>query len=205
MKLWLLRHARPLVDSGICYGALDVAADEAATQEAAQQAAMELPAGLLVWYSPLQRCERLAQCLHGLRPDLSMQPEPRLREMDFGCWEGVPWVDIPRTAVEAWTADFAHHAFGGVESTQAVMARVGDALADFRAALGRAGHTQGLWISHAGVVRCMRLLAAGVRQLEDASQWPLEGLAPGRLTVLSLAAVRPDGGRQKTRGRASRH
>lgn len=186
MKLWLLRHARPLVDSGVCYGALDVAADGAATLDAARHAAQTLPAGLVVWYSPLQRCEHLAHVLCGLRPDLAMKPEPRLREMDFGCWEGVPWAEIPRAALDAWTADFAHHAFGGVESTQAVMARVDDALADFRATLGGAGQSQGLWISHAGVVRCVRLLAAGVRQLQTASQWPQEGLAQGELTTLSF-------------------
>jgi alpha-ribazole phosphatase len=56
MKLWLLRHAQPLVDSGVCYGALDVAADEAATHVAAQGAAQALPPDLLVWHSPLQRC-----------------------------------------------------------------------------------------------------------------------------------------------------
>lgn len=186
MKLWLLRHARPLVDSGVCYGALDVAADAAATLDAARQVAQVLPAGLAVWYSPLQRCERLAQCLQGLRPDLTVKPESRLREMDFGCWEGVPWAEIPRTALDAWTADFGHHAFGGVESTGAVMARVAAALADFRGGLDHTGSTQGLWITHAGVVRCVRLLAAGVQQVNDASQWPTEGLALGALTVLSM-------------------
>lgn len=186
MKLWLLRHAQPLVDSGVCYGALDVPADEAATQQAALQAAQELPKGLLVWYSPLQRCERLAQVLQGLRPDLVPKPEPRLREMDFGCWEGVRWADIPRTAMDAWTADFGHHAFGGVESTQMVMARVGAALADFRRTLAQTSQSQGLWICHAGVVRCVRLLAAHVQQVQDAAQWPVQGLAPGALTALSL-------------------
>lgn len=186
MKLWLLRHARPLVDSGVCYGALDVSAEEVATQQAALQVAQELPAGLTVWHSPLQRCERLAQCLQGLRPDLMPTMEPRLREMDFGCWEGVPWADIPRAALDAWTSDFGGHAFGGVESTRMVMARVAQALAEFRSTLDRVGQTQGLWITHAGVVRCVRLLAAGVQQVQDASQWPTEGPAPGALTALSL-------------------
>lgn len=186
MKLWLLRHARPLVSSGVCYGALDVEADEAATLAAAQQAAQELPLGLTVWYSPLQRCEHLAQVLYGLRPDLVLRSEPRLREMDFGCWEGVPWAEIPRAALDAWTADFGHHAFGGVESTGMVMARAAAALADFREALDYSGQKQGLWVTHAGVVRGVRLLAAGVQQVQDASQWPLDGLAPGALTALSL-------------------
>jgi alpha-ribazole phosphatase len=34
--LWLLRHAHPLVDAGVCYGRLDVAADAARTVQAAQ-------------------------------------------------------------------------------------------------------------------------------------------------------------------------
>lgn len=186
MKLWLLRHARPLVDSGVCYGALDVAADDAATLEAARQAAQTLPVDLLVWYSPLQRCERLAQVLCGLQPDLIVKSDSRLREMNFGCWEGVPWADIPHAAMDAWTADFAHHAFGGVESTQSVMARVAEALDDFRTELQLSGAAQGLWITHAGVVRCVRLLSAGIQQVQDASQWPLDGLAPGALTGLSF-------------------
>lgn len=186
MKLWMLRHARPLVDSGICYGALDVAADAAATEAAARNAAQALPHHLAVCYSPLQRCERLAQVLQGLRPDLTMQAEPRLREMDFGCWEGVPWADIPRPALEAWTADFGGHAFGGVESTATVLARVQAALDDFRSSLARAGQEEGLWITHAGVVRSVRLLAAGVRSVQDAAQWPTEGLAPGALTTLDV-------------------
>ena len=51
------------------------------------------------------------------------RPDPRLREMDFGCWEMQPWQGIPREAVDAWTADFARHRFGGRESAQEVIDR----------------------------------------------------------------------------------
>ena len=34
-RLWLVRHAQPVVATGTCYGALDVPADAAATQVAA--------------------------------------------------------------------------------------------------------------------------------------------------------------------------
>ena len=45
MKLWLARHAAPLIDSGICYGSLDVEADEAATQSSARALAAALGRG----------------------------------------------------------------------------------------------------------------------------------------------------------------
>ena len=35
MKLWIVRHAKPLIESGVCYGALDVAADAPHTLQAA--------------------------------------------------------------------------------------------------------------------------------------------------------------------------
>ncbi|MDT8991761.1 histidine phosphatase family protein [Curvibacter sp. APW13] len=181
MKLWLLRHARPLVDSGVCYGALDVAADAQATLEAAQQAATALPADLLVWYSPLQRCERLAHVLQGLRPDLTMQSEPRLREMDFGSWEGVRWGAIGLEAMDAWTQDFGNYRCGGAESANAMLARVGQALEDFGRQLAALQCDQGLWITHAGVARCVQLWTKGLRQLESAAQWPKDALAWGAL------------------------
>ena len=33
--LWLVRHARPLIDTDRCYGRLDMAADAQATRQAA--------------------------------------------------------------------------------------------------------------------------------------------------------------------------
>ncbi|MFZ2326693.1 MAG: phosphoglycerate kinase, partial [Rhodoferax sp.] len=77
MTLWLVRHAKPLVEQGVCYGALNVAADAAATHEAARALAAELPPGIAVYTSPLQRCEQLTQVLRGLRPDLAYMTDVR--------------------------------------------------------------------------------------------------------------------------------
>lgn len=186
MKLWLLRHARPRVDGGVCYGALDVAADEAATLEAAQQAAHALPAGLTVWYSPLQRCEQLAHILRGLRPDLALKPEPKLREMDFGTWEGKTWDAVPRQEMDAWVEDFGDYRVGGADSTQAVLERVALALADFRQQLRVAGGQDGVWVTHAGVIRCVDLLVCGVKRIDCAQQWPREVVAFGSLRAVDL-------------------
>lgn len=164
-----MRHAQPLVEAGVCYGATDLMADPQATQIAAQALAEALPHGLMLITSPLQRCELLAQVLCGLRPDLSYKADARLREMDFGQWEGVCWDAIPMSALSAWTNDFWQHRFGGAEAVADVMARVAS-LWDEAAQTGR----DQVWITHAGVIRAVSLIAKGVRVITDAKQWPAD-------------------------------
>ena len=175
---WLVRHAQPLVASGVCYGALDVAADPQATQDAAQALARHLPLRAQIISSPLQRCEQLTKVLCALRPDLSQKPDARLAEMDFGCWEGQRWDSIPQAAYEAWTADFWLHRFGGAESVASFMARVAQAWADSLAAL-ETGVPQ-VWVSHAGVIRAAGLLMEGVHEVHDAALWPAHAPAFGQ-------------------------
>ncbi len=181
MKLWLVRHARPLIDAGVCYGATDVAADEAATQACARALAQLLPPGLPVMTSPLRRCERLARCLQALRPDLPAVRDARLAEMDFGCWEGTRWDEIPRAAFEAWTAEFGSLRFGGRESVHELMQRVAAARADSAQLAGEV-----VWITHAGVVRAVSLLAQGLDRIERADQWPRDAPAWGQWRQVRL-------------------
>jgi alpha-ribazole phosphatase len=211
MKLWLVRHAQPLVDAGICYGRLDVAADAGATAQSARQLAAHLPAGSRVVSSPLQRCEQLAHALYALRPDLAYKTDQRLQEMDFGQWEGRAWQEIGQAELQAWTTDFANYTVGhDGESVTAFMARVASAFD----ALGRtdsgpqtltpalsqrAREQQGcallakkeqesdtLWITHAGVIRAAQLLTQGVRHIERADQWPPDAPKYGQWLLLNL-------------------
>lgn len=124
--------------------------------------------------SPLQRCERLANCLQGLRPDLPYETDARLAEMDFGCWEGQRWDAIAQADYERWLAAFGSHRFGGRESVSEFMQRVAAAWDEAQ----RRG-VDVVWITHAGVIRAVTLLRQGVRQPERAAQWPREVLAFG--------------------------
>jgi len=173
-----VRHAQPLIEAGVCYGALDVAADPVATRLAAQTMAELLPQGVQVISSPLQRCERLANDLYGLRPDLTYKTDVRLAEMNFGCHEGQRWDSIPQSAYEAWTADFWQHRFGGSESVAEFMGRV-EQVWQVAQALRAEGVPQ-VWITHAGVIRAAGLLAKGVGEVRDATLWPAEAPAFGR-------------------------
>lgn len=181
MKLWLARHAKPLIDPGICYGRQDVAADAAATAECAQALAGLLPAGTRVSHSPLQRCAQLAQALHELRPDLTFTSDTRLQEMHFGAWEGRAWSAIAPAELQAWTDAFAGHAVGGSgENTSQVMARVASAFDELQ------GRADTLWITHAGVIRAAELIARGVRQIARAEEWPVEAPSYGQWCTLKL-------------------
>lgn len=191
MRLWLQRHAPVLCAPGLCYGATDHAAEDAATQASAAALAEALPAGVRLWSSPRTRCLGLAQALAVLRPDLApARIDARLAEMDFGSWEGRLWQAIDRAEFDAWTADFADARPGGHgESTRAFMARVADAWDDWRGAGGDAA-----WITHAGVMRAVALIADGVRVPASAADWPAAPLPFGalrRVEVDAAAGVSP--------------
>lgn len=182
MKLWLVRHAEVQVAAGVCYGQSEVAAQPAATRRAAQRLVRQLPLGVRVQVSPLQRCELLAQELKALRPDVTLRTDARLRELNFGAWELRPWADIARPEFDAWLADFAHARPGGDgECVAELMARVAAAWDAWRAS-----RRDAVWITHAGVIRAAGLLARGLSQPASAADWPAEALAFGRVTAISI-------------------
>ena len=147
LTLYLIRHPRPLIAAGICYGQLDVEAENPAP--IVERLRAELPPGLPVWSSPLQRCRTLAEALHP-----APQIDARLMELNFGAWEGRPWDAVPRAELDAWAADVAGYASPGGESPRQLQARV----LDFVAGLGAGEH---VLVTHAGVIRTLLAQAAG--------------------------------------------
>ena len=184
MKLWLVRHPRPQVAAGVCYGRTDLAAEPAHVEEVALALAAQLPASLPVLSSPSLRCARLADRLAQLRPDLRARHDERLRELDFGAWEGRAWRDIAQAEIDAWQADFAGHPPGGGETVRDFMARV--------AAAYDARDGDAVWITHAGVIRAVGLLAQGLRCPRDAADWPRESLDYGAVRSVG-GGVMPGG------------
>lgn len=152
MKLFLVRHPRPLVDPGLCYGASDVlvSGDELARACARlREAGMPDPAGddLPVYASPLRRCADLARVLQPRQ----LRLDARLVEMNFGRWELQPWSAIARDEVDAWAADLLHYRPGGAENVLDVARRVAALLDDLR----RSGAPQALLVCHAGTIRLL--------------------------------------------------
>jgi len=176
-RLWLVRHAAPLVAPGVCYGRLDVDADAQATQQAAQALAQALPARASVRHSPLRRCAQLAQALQALRPELASQPDARLQEMDFGAWEGRPWDALPRCELDAWAEDLHGHAPGGGEPLAVMLVRVQEALDAL------CSEQDMVWITHAGVARCVHWLRTHPGRTATAAEWTQPAPAPGQWLI----------------------
>jgi alpha-ribazole phosphatase len=189
MKLWLVRHAQPLIQEGLCYGQLDIQADPVATQHAAQAIAPLLPAGTPLNCSGLQRAQQLAQAIqqqlartrHDQRDALLPNTDMRLNEMNFGIWEGVAWNEIPKTAFDRWTQDFDQHRFGGVEGVRDLLLRVHQALHELPP------KDDAVWITHAGVIRAVNYLVRyGIHSVATPKTWPTEAPAFGRWQCLEL-------------------
>ncbi len=154
MRLFLVRHPKPEVEQGVCYGASDVVCTAQALESAAENLLKMLPKGLKITSSPLSRCEHLAQILCRLDADFSYKTDEKLAEMHFGHWEMVAWEHIAQAELTAWADAFVSYSCGGAgESTALVLQRVAQLLHQH----GTRGEDH-IWITHAGVIRAVQWL-----------------------------------------------
>lgn len=116
MELNLIRHPRPDVPAGVCYGQSDVGLAEAPATVAARLRPL-LPAQFELHSSPLARARLLAEEFGAPRID------DRLMEIDFGAWELQPYNEIG-TAIDGWAADPMGFRAPGGESAHDMAARV---------------------------------------------------------------------------------
>jgi alpha-ribazole phosphatase len=151
MSLILLRHTRPALAAGMCYGRSDLDLDTCFA-ESAEAVVAGLPEFARIVTSPLGRCRRLAERI-ALARDLPLETDARIAEMDFGRWEGVPWAEVPKAELDAWALDFEGARPHGGESVAMLAARVRSALADL-------APEPTLWVTHSGVVRAVSALTA---------------------------------------------
>ena len=116
MQLHLIRHPRPAVEPGICYGQTDLGLAESPAAVAERLRPL-LPESFAQHASPLARARRLAESLG--RPRL----DERLKEIHFGDWEGRSFTDIG-SAIDDWAADPLGFRPPGGESPREMATRV---------------------------------------------------------------------------------
>lgn len=158
IRLYLIRHPRPVVEADTCYGRSDLAV---VPQERARiQAALIplLPRNALLFSSPLRRCAELAEGLASALDGVQTHYDPRLAEMNFGDWEMRTWDTIPRSEVEAWANDMVDYRPGNGESVLQVARRV----QDFFNALPTLDAKHVIVICHAGTIRLLTACERGL-------------------------------------------
>ncbi len=96
LDLYLVRHPKPAIGEGLCYGATDLPLAEDATSCSTRLLPL-LPRETRIVSSPLARARLLAEALY---PSVSC--DERLRELDFGEWELKPFSDIPASGFDTW-------------------------------------------------------------------------------------------------------
>ncbi len=149
MDVVLIRHPAVRLAAGTCYGRLDPDLHPDAADAAARLAAITDRFAGRVWTSPARRCRAVAGA--------GAIVDDRLRELDFGAWEGRAWTDVPRAALDAWAAAPADFAPPGGESGAAVLARVAAFHADLRA-----HGADCIVVSHGGPLKLLAALLRGV-------------------------------------------
>jgi len=143
VQIFLIRHPRPQIEPGVCYGRLDVDCDDPLPVAAR----LRLPPQTTIISSPLRRARRLAEAL---APQVRI--DARLAEIDFGDWEGRRWDDIDRAAIDDWAADVLNFTPPGGESVADLQRRVIDFAGEIKATFSG---TSAALITHAGVIRAL--------------------------------------------------
>lgn len=168
MQVFLIRHPRPLIDAGVCYGQLDIDCED--PLPIAERLRAQLPPGTPVITSPLRRARRLAEAL---APNAVI--DARLSEINFGAWEGKRWDDIARDELDAWAADVLNFTPPKGESVASLQQRATDfarSLAAPRVAL----------VTHAGIMRAL----IGYWRALPLENWTQLKFDYGSLTTIEL-------------------
>ncbi|MBB1485376.1 histidine phosphatase family protein [Oceanospirillum sediminis] len=149
----LIRHIRPEAGSGVCYGSSDLPAADVPDPACAFLADNFLSANpdALLLSSPLLRARALTETLlhcPGSGFQKGVQYDEAWQEINFGCWEGMLWDQIPRQDIERWQDNLETFAPSGGESAEKMRQRV---LSAWQGWLDQ--RQSGILVSHSGVIR----------------------------------------------------
>jgi len=146
VSIILVRHTRPAVERNVCYGRTDLKLPDSFAEDA-RRVLDKLQSSDILITSPLHRCRRLAAKI-AAEFGMEQKIDDRVREMDFGSWEGRPWSEIPSSELDQWAHDFLHARPHGGESVAMLRERSLNAINEFR----RVGRRH-IVVTHSGVIK----------------------------------------------------
>jgi len=181
-RLWLVRHASTAWTGRRFCGRTDVPLSKAGRGEAAalaERLAAIVPDDVLVVTGPAARARETAEwLLASLRGHGGVEVDDRLREVDFGRAEGLPFDRLAETmpGLAAGLAAGDAIDWPGGESAASVRRRAGDVWVDVR----RAGRPR-LLVTHGGFIRALLEVALAPH--------PLPNVWIGPAALIELAGI----------------
>jgi alpha-ribazole phosphatase/probable phosphoglycerate mutase len=162
-RLWLIRHGEPVPESrGRCYGSLDIGLSEQGRRQLISVAQrLKCEKFSTIYTSPRKRAIQSADILATHR-DCAVTIESRLREIDFGDFEGRSYDEIAQShpdIYKLWMEQPTEVHFPGGESFLQMQERVLDA-GQFLLDRHR-GQTVAI-VTHGGVNRLLLAEALGI-------------------------------------------
>ncbi|HKZ42139.1 MAG TPA: alpha-ribazole phosphatase [Candidatus Hodarchaeales archaeon] len=147
MEIFLIRHSRPDIESGICYGQSDVLLSKEFAEEFGWLHS-HFPRVLdAVFTSPLSRCAVLAERIRAGE----YFEDKRLLELNFGLWELKRWNEIDQIALDKWMKDYVNYQIPGGESFTSLHRRTNH----FFDELISSNFRSVAIVTHAGVIRSL--------------------------------------------------
>ena len=161
MRLYLVRHGAAVDVEGRCIGHCDVPLSAAGAESigCVSEWLPERPDRIIS--SDLARAQASAHLL-AQRWNRFVAIDARLREMNFGEWEGIRWDELERrdsTRLAAWMTDWVRVRAPGGESFEDVVARSGAWFDEAQSAW--LGETV-VVVAHAGSIRAMLCIWLGL-------------------------------------------
>jgi alpha-ribazole phosphatase len=108
MTIYLIRHTKPDIPDGKCYGQSDIEVKEAEFKLTVSRIHQKIDLENVdkIYTSPLKRCSLLAHAL--MAKQSKIVTDERIKELDFGNWELQKWEDIDSGELERWAKNFVH-------------------------------------------------------------------------------------------------
>jgi alpha-ribazole phosphatase len=149
VEIYLIRHTKPLVRDGICYGATDLELPDSFSGDVKKvlQKLSDAPAKGQIYSSPLKRCTAMANLIG----EGQFNTDWRLKELNFGQWEMQPWDRIYSDDLEHWLKNYTTVHCPGGESFTDVYKRVAAFLTELFSKKSQKAYV----VSHKGTIQAM--------------------------------------------------
>lgn len=104
--IYLIRHTEPEIEKGVCYGQSDIDVKNSFLLEANKVLSkINISSKTKIISSPLRRCSKLANFISS---NQEIKIDNRLKELNFGLWELVPWKEINQDDLKKWGDNYLH-------------------------------------------------------------------------------------------------